>query len=64
MTGKLTPEQIGQRARSAVDKVDASGVRGMTLLSLQEIEALVIVAALSGMLAPKQNVTETTKQQG
>lgn len=62
MNDDLTPEIIGRRARRAVDKIDAQGLRGATLLSLQEIEALAMIAALSGLLAPRagaESVTET-----
>lgn len=61
MIQELTPEMIGQRARAAVEKVDAQGHRGLTLLSLQEIEALVLVAALAGQVLRQIPVTNPTK---
>lgn len=50
MTEPMSPAEIGRLGRSAVDKVDQYGKRGLTLLSMQEIEALVMIAVLSGLL--------------
>jgi len=53
MAESMDPVELGRLARSAVDKVDLHGKRGVTLLSMQEIEALAMVAVLSGLLAPR-----------
>lgn len=53
MTARLTPERVGFLARRAVDRIDRDGARGITLCTMQEIEALAIVAAVSGLLPPR-----------
>lgn len=52
MAEPMDPAEIGRLGRSAVDKVDLYGTRGLTLLSMHEIEALVVIAVLSGLLMP------------
>lgn len=37
-------------ARSGIGKIDTLGVRGVTLCSMREIEAMAIVAATSSLL--------------
>lgn len=66
MNATLTTDQIQDRARAAIRKVDLNGLRGITCLSIEEIEALVVVAVLSGSLMAKAapSVTETTKEKG
>lgn len=62
MAEPMTPAEIGRLGRSAVDKVDRYGQRGITLLSMNEIEALVMIAVISGLLPPTAgaDVNETT----
>lgn len=51
------------RARGAVRKVDLHGRRGITLLSIDEIEAMAIWLVVLGLkpYAAPEGVTETTK---
>jgi len=50
MSNPLTKGRVLSLARSAVDKIDGQGQRGITLCSVQEIEALAMVALMSGLL--------------
>ncbi|QBF31530.1 hypothetical protein [Thalassococcus sp. S3] len=56
MTEPLTAKEIAVRAQRAVRRVDTYGQRGLTLVTLEEIEALVLIAVLSGLVAdaPKE----------
>lgn len=53
MTQKPEPIDEGAmilRARDAITKVDRHGARGITLLSIQEIEALVLMLVCMGVM--------------
>ena len=63
MSDPIPASEIGRRARSAVDKIDAQGVRGVTLRSMEEIEAMALVCALSGLLPPPPASNETQTPQ-
>lgn len=43
-------DELIAAARSGIGKIDALGVRGVTLCSMREIEAMAIVAATSSLL--------------
>ncbi|WP_165937528.1 hypothetical protein [Antarcticimicrobium sediminis] len=63
MVEPVNAAEVRRLAKSAIDKVDLHGKRGITLLSMQEIEALVMIAVLSGLLTPRCDAgtgTETT----
>lgn len=59
MTGsRWTKDNVVRAATSGIDKIRKDGLRGITLCSMVEIEALAIVAATSPLLnspAPKPN---------
>jgi hypothetical protein len=50
---RFTPAELRRLAGSAVAKVDLLGPRGTTLCTMEEVEALAVVAALSGLLAER-----------
>ena len=50
MSDRLTLDLIRLRAARAVHKVDLLGPRGTTLCSMDEIEAMACICALSGLL--------------
>lgn len=55
MNKTTAPEPIDEtvmitRARDAVTKVNTHGLRGVTLLSMQEIEAMVLMLACLGVM--------------
>lgn len=50
---RFTPEELQRLAGSAVAKVDLLGARGTTLCTMEEVEALAIIAALSGLLVDR-----------
>ncbi len=55
MAAELTPltqQEIFQRATSAVDKIDQQGPRGVALCSTEEVEAMALLLAMSGLLPP------------
>ncbi|MGD1880821.1 MAG: hypothetical protein ACFB11_00685 [Paracoccaceae bacterium] len=58
MTERLNLAPTIRRARSAIDKIDRYGHRGITLCSMDEIEAMAIVAATSGLMAPQPTLKE------
>lgn len=60
---RFSPQRLVQLAARAVHKVDLLGPRGTTLCSMDEIEAMACLLALSGMLPPpgEPTVTETPK---
>lgn len=64
MTDRLTLDLIRLRAAQGVHKVDLLGPRGTTLCSMDEIEAMACICALSGLLpgfATQTDVNETPK---
>lgn len=61
---RLSHDAIRTRAASAVRKIDHLGPRGVTLCSMEEIEAMACLIALADLLpAPDTDagVTETPK---
>lgn len=48
---RLSQTEIKALAKSAVGKIDTMGPRGVTLCSMDEIEALAVIAVQSGLLA-------------
>ena len=47
---RFTLEELQRLAGSAVAKIDLMGTRGATLCTLDEIEAMAVVVACSGLL--------------
>lgn len=57
-------DELIRRARRGVNKIDLLGPRGTTLCSMQEIEAMACLVAMSGLLplpGAEAEVNETTK---
>lgn len=52
MTERFTMQRMIALAASGVAKVDLLGLRGTTLVTCDEVEALAGVAAMSGLLPP------------
>lgn len=50
---RLAQEQMLARASSAIGKVDAYELRGVTMLSIEEIEAMALLLASLGLVATK-----------
>lgn len=50
-----TPQQLLTLARAGVRKVDLLGPRGITLCTMNEIEAMAGMLVLSGVLLPREN---------
>lgn len=66
---RFTHDEMLRLARNAVNKVDLLGPRGTTLCTMNEIDALVSVALLSGLLpnhkpncCPQQGESDDRKQ--
>ena len=49
MTERLSTSDLTSRVRRAVARVDRDGLRGVTLLSLEEIEAMALWIALTAL---------------
>ncbi len=49
MTERLSSSELASRVRRAVARVDREGARGITLLSIEEIEAMALWIALTGL---------------
>ena len=49
-TQRLTEAQILRRAATGLGKVDAYGLRGASLISMDEIEAMAALLALCGLI--------------
>ena len=49
MTEPLPLPELTRRVRRALARVDRDGLRGVTLLSLEEIEAMALWIALTGL---------------
>ena len=49
MTERLSTSELTRRVRRAVARVDRDGLRGVTLLSLEEIEAMALWIAATGL---------------
>lgn len=49
-SARFTPETLVAAAASAVAKVDLLGPRGTTLCTMDEVEAMALLIAMSGIL--------------
>lgn len=62
MTEPLSEHDILTRAARAVARVDREGMRGVTNLSMSEIEAMALALVILGIGRAAACVSETTNQ--